>query len=58
MLDVPSLRRDMAATPGQAMEVDKDALDAILREVELGQVARRELKLRDAVASITPGAAE
>lgn len=57
MLDVPSLRRDMAAAPGTAMEVDKDQMDAILLEVELGQVARRELKLRDAVASITPRAA-
>lgn len=54
MINVASIRSAARALPGDIVGIGKAQLDELLAEVEQGQRARRELRMREA---ITPSGA-
>lgn len=58
MINVASIRRAAAATPGDVIAMGKDQLEQLLHEAELGQTARRELRMRNAIGTMLPTSIE
>ncbi|WP_295560594.1 hypothetical protein [uncultured Sphingomonas sp.] len=58
MINLASIRTAAAATPGNVIAMEKEQLEQLLHEAELGQTARRELRMLSAIGTMLPTSIE